>query len=153
MKKFALLSMVLLLASVSAFAAGSTSSTQIIAIVGSNVAVTGDLPATSTVDVAATSANLGSVIITSNISGSWTITVSSANLGHMEGETLGGDYPYTVSIASLDKVSLTSSRSATVTTGVGATSYTLTAYYTPAATLGLAADTYKDTITIAVAAL
>ncbi|HWR12111.1 MAG TPA: hypothetical protein VN445_09830 [Rectinemataceae bacterium] len=152
MKKFVLLSMVLLLASVSAFAAGSTSSTQIIAVVGASVAVTGDLPATTTVDVTATQASLGSVTITSNTTGSWTITVHSLNGGYMKGESLSNHYPFTVSIASISNQSLSADRTATVT-GTGVLNYPLTAYYSTASSLGLAADTYKDTITITVATL
>ena len=155
MKKFVLLAVVAILASVPVFAAGNTSSTQIIAVVGASVAVTGDLPTTTTIDVAATEAALGSVTITSNTTGSWTITVSSAHAGKMVGETLAGEYPYTVSIASLNKVSLSASlatRTATVT-GTGVLSYPLKAFYSTAASLSLAADTYKDTITITVATL
>jgi len=134
------------------FAVGSNSSTQIIAVVGASVAVTGDLPASKTIDVTATQAPIGSVTITSNTTGSWTITVHSNNGGYMKGEALEGHYNYTVSIASIANQSLSSDRVATIT-GTGVLEYPLTVYYTPAASVvpTLAADTYKDTITITVA--
>ncbi len=152
MKKFVLFAIVALLASTPVFSAGNTSSTQIIAVVGASVGVTGDLPATTTIDVTATQASLGSVTITSNTTGSWTITVHSLNGGYMKGESLSNHYDYTVSIASINNLSLSADRTATIT-GTGVLNYPLTAYYATASSLGLAADTYKDTITITVATL
>lgn len=152
MKKFVLFAIVALLASTPIFALGNTSSTQIVAIVGASVGVTGDLPATTTIDVTATQASLGSVTIKSNITGTWTITVHSLNGGYMKGDSLSNHYDYTVSIASINNLSLSADRIATIT-GTGELTYPLTAYYATASSLALAADTYKDTITITVAAL
>lgn len=152
MKKYAFLLLVAFLAISPTFAVGNSSSTQIIAVVGASVAVTTDLPASTSIDVTQTQSDLGSVVIKSNTTGSWTITVTSLNAGNMKGESTSTNYPYTVSIASIVNQSLSSPRTATIT-GTGTLTYPLTAFYATAASLNLAADTYKDTITVTVATL
>lgn len=153
MKKSLLVLLAILSLSVpAAFAAGSSSSTQIVAIVGASVAVTGDLPSSTTIDVSQTTANLGTIRITSNTTGSWTITVSSAKAGKMIGETLLGEYPYTISLGTiLNAVSLSTPKVANISSVTGVIDYVLTVQYATAASLNLAADTYKDTITVTVA--
>lgn len=159
MKKFALAALVALLVSVPAFAAGSSSTTQIIAIVGNTVTITSALPTSATVDVAATSASIGSITITSNTSGNWTISVTSAHSGNMVGDSTAANYPYKITLAPstgtaiFENQSIGTGLTTTLTTGVGAVTYNLTALYSTASSLGLAADTYRDSVTISVAAL
>lgn len=149
MKKWILALFVVVAFIASLPAQSSSSSTQIIAIVGVTDVISGKLPATTIIDVNLTQTPLGSISINANVGGSWTLTLHSANGGKMIGVATKSEYPYTVSIASIDKRSLSADRSITVT-GSGMKNYPLTAHYSPAATLGLAADTYKDTITITV---
>ncbi len=157
MKKFVLFAIVALLAAVPVLADDS-SSTEIIAIVGENVVISADLPSTTTIDVTLTQAALGTLTVVSNTASAWNIEVSSLHGGHMEGDSTGADYGYTVSLQApggtyvLDQVSLSSAQSRAVTPGIGSFVYTLTAQYATAASLGLAADIYRDTITIEVSA-
>lgn len=158
MKKFALAALVALLVSVPAFAAGSSSTTQIIAIVGNTVSITSALPTSTTIDVTATSSAIGSLTITSNTTGNWSISVTSANNGNMKGDNTAGLYPYKITLAPstgaaiFENQSIGTGLSTTLTTGVGAVTYNLTALYSTASSLGLAADTYRDSVTVTVAA-
>ena len=153
-KLFVALSMLAVIAAVPVFAADS-STTQIVAIVGKSVSITGTLPTSTSLDVTATSANLGTVTIVSNTTGSWKITISSKNGGYMLGDTSAGHYLYNINFGTvLTGVSLATPQVVTVT-GTGTLTYALQAAYTPAATYtpALVADTYRDDITISVAAL
>lgn len=159
MKKFVLLAVAALLVSVPVFAAGSSSTTQLIAIVGNTVTVTGALPASKTIDVTATSSAIGSITISSNTAGNWTISVTSTNNGNMKGDSTAALYPYKITLAPssgtaiFENQSIGAGLSTTLTTGVGSVTYNLSALYATASSLGLAADTYRDAVTITVAAL
>lgn len=159
MKKFALAALVALLISAPAFAVGSSSTTQIVAIVGNTVTVTGALPASTGIDVTATSASLGSITILSNTAGNWQISVSSTHNGVMVGDNLAGNYPYKITLAPssgsaiFTNQSIGTGLSTTLTTGIGSVTYNLTALYATASSLSLAADTYRDAITVTVTAL
>lgn len=143
-----------------AFAAGTSSSTKIIAIVGEQVAVTGDLPESTVIDTASDNADLGSVTIKANTNGTWQITVHSVNGGYMLGQTQNMQYPYTVALINdanaqvLLQGSLASDLVATLT-GAGTYAFRLKAFYQPAASIvpALAADTYLDTVIITVSML
>jgi len=159
MKKFlAILPLVAIVAAIPAFAANSTT-TEIIAVVGKTVAITGGLEPTKTIDVTATSTLIGSITIRSNTSGNWTISVTSVNQGVMKGDTTSANYPYRITLAPssgtpiFENQSIGAGLSTTLTTGIGNITYTLTALYDTAESLGLAADTYRDSITLTVAAL
>jgi hypothetical protein len=155
MKKLCIaLSMLAVITAVPVFAA-DTSSTQIVAIVGKSVSITGTLPTSTSIDVTATSTGLGTVTIVSNTTGSWKITITSTNGGYMLGDASASHYLYTVDFGTvLTGVSLASPQVVTVT-GTGTLTYALKANYTPAATYTptLVADTYRDSIMISVAAL
>jgi hypothetical protein len=159
MKKFVLIALVAIVASVPVFASGSSSSTQIVAIVGNTVTITSALTPSTTIDVTSTSASIGSISITSNTAGNWSISVTSAHNGKMIGDNLSGEYPYKITLAPstgsaiFENQSIGSGLTTTLTTGIGAVTYNLTALYSTASSLSLAADTYRDTITITVAAL
>lgn len=159
MKKFALAVLVALMVSVPAFAAGSSSTTQIIAVVGNTVTITSALPTSTTIDVAGTSSSIGSLTITSNTTGNWSISVTSTHSGNMVGDNTAGLYPYKITLAPstgtaiFENQSIGTGLSTTLTTGVGAVTYNLTALYSTASSLGLAADTYRDSVTVTVAAL
>ena len=159
MKKFALLAIVALLVSAPAFAVGGSSTTQLVAIVGNTVTITGALPASKTIDVTATSSEIGSLTITSNTAGNWSISVTSTNNGNMKGDNTAALYPYKITLAPSVGLAIFSNQSigvglsTTLTTGVGAVTYNLSALYATATSLGLAADTYRDSVTITVAAL
>ena len=159
MKKFALLAIVALLVSAPVFAVGSSSTTQLVAVVGNTVTITGALPTSKTIDVTATSSEIGSLTITSNTAGNWRISVASTNSGNMKGDNTAALYPYKITLAPsagtaiFENQSIGAGLTTTLTTGVGAVTYNLTALYATADSLGLAADTYRDSITVTVVAL
>jgi hypothetical protein len=77
----------------------------------------------------------------------------------MKGDNTNGSYPYKITLAPssgpaiFENQAIGAGLSTTLTTGVGNVTYTLKALYDTADNLGLAADTYRDSITVTVAAL
>lgn len=131
--------------------AGTTISTTLQAVVGADLNITTTIPGTKAVDPTLTSAALGSVTISSNVA-SWTITVHSANGGKMV-RAGGGDYPYTFTWGATTGLDLSTDYVQTKTAPQAATTYNLAIAYQTAASLGLSAGTYEDTLTITLATL
>jgi len=160
MKKLSIaLLLVSVIAVVPAFA--NSSSTEIIAQIGNIATITTALPTQKTIDVTSSSTDIGTMTIQSSTTGTWNVTLHSAYGGFMKGDTYSEHYAYTVTlkitspttVTLLDAASLGSDKTGSYT-GSGTFNLSLTANYTPAASLSplLSPDTYRDTITITVTA-
>ncbi|HEY9054950.1 MAG TPA: hypothetical protein VIO60_09035 [Rectinemataceae bacterium] len=142
----------------SAFAANSVS-TIIQGVVPEMLTITTNMTPTTSVDVFNSSSTLlGYINVFSNRAGKWTITVTSTNSGSMKGITPGNadSYPYTLKFGTTSNISLTTpyviEMSGKTTTEGSA--YSLTVEFqnywnlkTP-----VSPDTYRDTITVTIAA-
>jgi len=159
MKKFFPLVVFLVAASMSAFAA-NTSTINVVATVGSQLSLTTTAPGTVNLDVVGgTSTALGDLTAFSNSTGNWRIVVHSANGGVMVGDTSGntGAYPYKFVFGSDGEQNLSSDFVKTLsgTTGSAGYTYAMSITYVNYASLttALQADTYRDVITISIESL
>ena len=156
MKKFFAAALILIAAA--AYGANSVS-TIIQGVVPEMLTITTDMTPTTSVDVFNSSSTLlGYINVFSNRAGKWTVTITSTNAGSMKGVTPGNadSYPYTMKFGTLSNISLTTpyvmEMSGKTTTDGSA--YSLTVEFqnywnlrTP-----VSPDTYRDTITVTIAA-
>jgi hypothetical protein len=149
MKKFVLLVLAALFVAVPVFAATEVS-TVLQATVGASLSITTTIPGTKALDPTQTSATLGNVTITSNVS-NWKIVFHSANGGKMVYST--NNYPYLLNFGSLTGIDLSTDYEIVKTAPQTATTTTVSVTYQTAAALGLPAGTYEDTLTISLVAL
>ncbi len=158
MKKLALAAVLILFVSLNATAIESVS-TIIQSVVPEMLTISTDMVPTTNVDVfTADNSDLGSINIFSNRAGNWTITVTSTNGGMMKGVTAGNTntYPYTLNFGTEENISLSTPfvvRMSGKTANQGL-SYKLGISFqnfwnmaTP-----ISPDTYRDTLTITIAA-
>lgn len=131
--------------------AGTTITTTLQATVGADLSITTTIPGTKAVDPTLTSAALGAVTISSNIA-SWKITVHSANGGKMV-RAGGGDYPYLFTWGATTGIDLSTDYEIVKTAPQTATTTNLSITYQTAASLGLSAGTYEDSLTITLAVM
>lgn len=152
MKKLGLIAIVILLAAFPVFAVDPTS-TVLTAVVGSATNVTNNVLSTTNILQSESSKKVGTFTFTGNTETSWTVTITSSNLGDMVGTAVPTNkYPYKVAFKTATQVKLSSAKVETVSgTGVFNLSYDLMVYYDTAASLGLPSDTYSDTITVTIA--
>jgi hypothetical protein len=149
MKKFFLVVLAVLFVAVPAFAATSISTT-LQATVGASLSITTTIPGTKALDPTLTSATLGNVTITSNVT-NWTITIHSANGGKMIRSGSADIYPYLLNFGSETGINLASDHVITKTAPQTAQTTSVSVTYDTAATLGISAGTYEDTLTITLA--
>ncbi len=149
MKKFVLLVLAALFVAVPVFAATEVS-TVLQATVGASLSITTTIPGTKALDPTQTSATLGNVTITSNVS-NWKIVFHSANGGKMVYST--NNYPYLLNFGSTTGIDLSTDYEIIKTAPQTATTTSVSVTYQTAATLGLPAGTYEDTLTISLVAL
>jgi hypothetical protein len=149
MKKFVLLVLAALFVAVPVFAATEVS-TVLQATVGASLSITTTIPGIKALDPTQTSATLGNVTITSNVS-NWKIVFHSANGGKMVYST--NNYPYLLNFGSLTGIDLSTDYEIVKTAPQTATTTTVSVTYQTAAALGLPAGTYEDTLTISLVAL
>lgn len=158
MKKLSLAALLFLM--IASFAFGAESVTTIIqGVVPELLTISTDMGGTSTIDVFNTSsATLGYINVFSNRTGNWSITVTSTNGGHMAGITAGNTdvYPYTLKFGSVEPIDLSTpyvlkmkgqTTKDGITYEIGIAFQNFWALSTP-----LSPDTYRDTITITIAA-
>lgn len=151
MKKFGF--MVLLVAVLSAPVFADTLTTTVIrAVVGADLNITSDMSAVEEVNPALTSATLGNVTISSNMTGNWRIVVTSANDGAMV--RVGGTdrYPYLLNFGTTVGHNLATDLSITNTGVQSSLTVPVSLTYQTAASLALPAGTYEDTLTISLLA-
>jgi hypothetical protein len=153
MKKLFFVSLLFVFLTAAIFAQESVT-TRVTAIVGANLTVTTTMSATTTIDPALTSATLGNVTISSNLSGGWKITVNSLNGGAMVRQGGTERYPYLLNFGTFATAQNLATDLVLNRTGIqtGTTS-ALSITYSTAASLSLPAGTYEDTLTISLAAL
>lgn len=153
MKKFFIASIILVFFAGAVFAQESVT-TKVTAIVGASLTITTTMSATTSIDPALTSATLGTVTISSNLTGGWKITVNSLNAGAMLRSGGTDRYPYLLNFSSFAIDQNLATDLVITRTGVqtGTTS-TISITYSTASSLGLPAGTYEDTLTISLAAL
>jgi len=158
MKK-SVLAILLCIALVSAVHAVDSVSTVIEGIVHEMLSITTDMGASTTIDVFNSStAFLGYINVFSNREGKWTITVSSTNAGIMRGSNAGNNdiYPYSLTFGSTRNIDLstpfvlelsgkTSTEGSAFALGIDFENFWNLAN-------PVAPDTYRDTITITIAA-
>ncbi len=149
MKKFVLLVLAALCVAVPVFAATEVS-TILQATVGASLSITTTIPGTKALDPTQTSATLGNVTISSNVS-NWKIVFHSANGGKMVYST--NNYPYLLNFGSLTGIDLSTDYEIIKTAPQTATTTSVSVTYQTAAELGLPAGTYEDTLTISLVAL
>lgn len=99
---------------------------------------------------------IGNIQVVTNVSGAWTITISSSNGGQLAGTTPGNAdrYPYSLSFGGISGIDLSSNFIYTFNTSArGLASFPVAVNYTRVDNLGrpVFADTYKDTIRITIA--
>lgn len=162
MKKFALIAIVVALASAPVFAIDS-SSTVIKAVIAQDLTITGGLPTVpTTLPLTGGTTEIGTLTVSSNLASAWTITISSINKGVMVADGITRHYPYTVSLSTAGTSILSGALgngtdatplSTNVTTGVATVTYLLKVTNAAVATFSpaLPAGTYQDTITITIA--
>ena len=151
MKKFGF--MVLLVAVLSAPMFADTLTTTVIrAVVGADLNITSDMASVEEVNPALTSATLGNVTISSNMTGNWRIVVTSANDGAMV--RVGGTdrYPYLLNFGTTVGHNLATDLSITNTGVQASLTVPVSITYQSAAALALPAGTYEDTLTISLLA-
>jgi len=149
MKKFVLLVLAALFVAVPVFAATEVS-TILQATVGASLSSTTTIPGTKALDPTQTSATLGNVTISSNVS-NWKIVFHSANGGKMVYST--NNYPYLLNFGSTTGIDLSTDYEIIKTAPQTATTTSVSVTYQTAAALGLPAGTYEDTLTISLVAL
>ncbi len=149
MKKFVLLVLAALCVAVPVFAATEVS-TILQATVGASLSITTTIPGTKALDPTQTSATLGNVTISSNVS-NWKIVFHSANGGKMV--YLTNNYPYLLTFGSTTGIDLSTDYEIIKTAPQTATTTSVSVTYQTAADLGLPAGTYEDTLTISLVAL
>lgn len=149
MKKFVLLVLAALFVAVPVFAATEVS-TILQATVGASLSITTTIPGTKALDPTQTSATLGNVTISSNVS-NWKIVFHSANGGKMVYST--NNYPYLLNFGSTTGIDLSTDYEIIKTAPQTATTTSVSVTYQTAAALGLPAGTYEDTLTISLVAL
>lgn len=149
MKKFVLLVLAALFVAVPVFAATEVS-TVLQATVGASLSITTTIPGTKALDPSSTSATLGNVTISSNVT-NWKIVIHSANGGKMV--YLTHEYPYLLNFGSATGLDLATNYEIVKTAPQAATTTTVSVTYQTAANLALPAGTYEDTLTISLIAL
>jgi hypothetical protein len=157
MKKFFVLAV--LFASLSLVYGENSVSTILQGIVPETLTITTTMTPTTTVDVFNSSQTaLGFINVFSNRTGNWTITVSSTNAGQMKGVTAGNSdsYPYTLKFGTTSNINLSTPYKVEMsgkTTTDGA-AYSLGVEYKNFWNLPspVSPDTYRDTITVTIAA-
>ncbi len=158
MKKFFLLLLVLFL-TLSSVSGADSVSTILQARITELLTITTTMTATTTVDVFNTSTTiLGFVNLFSNRVGGWTITVTSSNNGSLRGVSTGNPdtYPYTLSFGAERGINLQSPYVMDMsgqTSGDGL-SFQLSIDYQNFYNLAtpVSPDTYRDTLTVTIAA-
>jgi len=157
MKKFFVLA--ILLISLTTVYGDSSVSTIIQGVVPEMLTVSTNMTPTTSVDVFNSSQTvLGFINVFSNRLGNWTITITSTNAGAMRGTTAGNTdlYPYTLKFGTKSDISLatpyTIEMSGKTTTDGAA--YSLGVEYKNFwnLTQPVSPDTYRDTITVTIAA-
>jgi len=149
MKKFVLLVLAALFVAVPVFAATEVS-TVLQATVGASLSITTTIPGTKALDPSSTSATLGNVTISSNIT-NWKIVIHSANGGKMV--YLTNNYPYFLNFGSATGIGLATDYEIVKTAPQAPTTTAVSVTYETAASLALPAGTYEDTLTISLVAL
>ncbi|MCX7026481.1 MAG: hypothetical protein NT061_03105 [Spirochaetes bacterium] len=120
--------------------------------------ITTSITATTSVDVFNSSETiLGYINVLSTQSEDWTITVSSTNAGRMKGDTAGNTdtYPYTLKFGATSNISLATPFSVRIpgkTTNEAAYSLAVEFQNFWNSPTPVSSDTYKDTITVTIAA-
>ena len=150
MKKFVLLVLAALFVAVPVFAATYVS-TVLQATVGASLSITTTIPGTKALDPSQTSATLGNVTISSNVT-NWKIVIHSAHGGNMVNSLLD-EYPYLLNFGSATGIDLATDYEIVKTAPQAATSTTVSVTYDTAANLALPAGLYEDTLTISLLAL
>ncbi len=140
-----------------AASAQSVSSTRIVAVYGTNVKVAGDFASTTVIDVVnTTSTSIGNVTISSNIPGSWTIRIISANGGSMKGDNPDntGRYPYLLEFGTATGINLMNEYKFVTNSSATSAIFPLAITYQKAGDMHPlpVADTYRDVITVSVGA-
>jgi len=149
MKKFALVVLAALFVAVPVFAATEIS-TVLQATVGASLSITTTIPGTKALDPTLTSATLGNVTITSNVT-NWKIVIHSAHAGKMIYST--NNYPYLLNFGAETGSDLATDHEIIKSAPQTATTSSVSVTYQTAADLALPAGTYEDTLTISLVAL
>jgi hypothetical protein len=149
MKKFALVVLAALFVAVPVFAATEVS-TVLQATVGASLSITTTIPGTKALDPTLTSATLGNVTITSNVT-NWKIVIHSAHAGKMVYST--NNYPYLLNFGAETGIDLATDKEIIKAAPQTATTSSVSVTYQTAADLALPAGTYEDTLTISLVAL
>jgi uncharacterized protein YpuA (DUF1002 family) len=149
MKKFALVVLAALFVAVPVFAATEIS-TVLQATVGASLSITTTIPGTKALDPTLTSATLGNVTITSNVT-NWKIVIHSAHAGKMIYST--NNYPYLLNFGAETGIDLATDHEIIKSAPQTATTSSVSVTYQTAADLALPAGTYEDTLTISLVAL
>lgn len=149
MKKFVLVVLAALFVAVPVFAATEVS-TVLQATVGASLSITTTIPGTKALDPTLTSATLGNVTITSNVT-NWKIVIHSAHAGKMVYST--NNYPYLLNFGAETGIDLATDHEIIKSAPQTATTSSVSVTYQTAADLALPAGTYEDTLTISLVAL
>ncbi len=149
MKKFVLVVLAALFVAVPVFAATEVS-TVLQATVGASLSITTTIPGTKALDPTLTSATLGNVTITSNVT-NWKIVIHSAHAGKMVYST--NNYPYLLNFGAETGIDLATDKEIIKAAPQTATTSSVSVTYQTAADLALPAGTYEDTLTISLVAL
>lgn len=149
MKKFVLVVLAALFVAVPVFAATEVS-TVLQATVGASLSITTTIPGTKALDPTLTSATLGNVTITSNVT-NWKIVIHSAHAGKMIYST--NNYPYLLNFGAETGIDLATDHEIIKSAPQTATTSSVSVTYQTAADLALPAGTYEDTLTISLVAL
>ncbi len=149
MKKFVLVVLAALFVAVPVFAATEVS-TVLQATVGASLSITTTIPGTKALDPTLTSATLGNVTITSNVT-NWKIVIHSAHAGKMIYST--NNYPYLLNFGAETGIDLATDKEIIKAAPQTATTSSVSVTYQTAADLALPAGTYEDTLTISLVAL
>mgnify|MGYP001279384310 CR=1 FL=1 len=149
MKKFVLVVLAALFVAVPVFAATEVS-TVLQATVGASLSITTTIPGTKALDPTLTSATLGNVTITSNVT-NWKIVIHSAHAGKMVYST--NNYPYLLNFGAETGIDLATDHEIIKSAPQTATTSSVSVTYQTAAELALPAGTYEDTLTISLVAL
>lgn len=149
MKKFVLVVLAALFVAVPVFAATEIS-TVLQATVGASLSITTTIPGTKALDPTLTSATLGNVTITSNVT-NWKIVIHSAHAGKMVYST--NNYPYLLNFGAETGIDLATDHEIIKSAPQTATTSSVSVTYQTAAELALPAGTYEDTLTISLVAL
>ena len=151
MKKFLLLVLAGLLVGLPVFAADLVSTT-LQATVGAALSITTTIPGTKALDPTQTSAALGSVTISSNVT-NWKIVIHSANGGKMVRTGSTDVYPYLLTFGATTSIDLATDYEIVKSAPQSAVTTNVSVTYQTAAALGISAGTYEDVLTISLVAL